>query len=271
LRCYAELIDHLPPARRQREQVVRLRPPVTLADLLETQGISPTLIDLALVNGCPCALDKPLGDGDRVSLYPVFEALDLTPVRRPRLRPLRRPRFVADAHLGGLARYLRLLGFDTRFENDPGDDALAEISATEHRVLLSRDLGLLARRRVTHGLWVPGTRPRAQLAWVVERLDLYRLSRPFTRCMPCNGTLEPVTRERVRDLIPERVLADFERFWCCRGCGRVYWRGSHYQRLRAFVDRLVGPGQPSSGVVCGQSDGLSCRAKDRKRPGSGIP
>jgi hypothetical protein len=270
LRCYAELNDHLPPARRQREQVVRLRPPATLADLIETQGIPPGTVELALVNGRPATLDRPLVDGDRVSLYPLFEALDLTPVPRPRPRPLRRPRFVADAHLGGLARYLRLLGFDTRFENDPGDDALAEISATEHRILLSRDLGLLARRRVTHGLWVPETRPREQLAWLVDRLDLYRLFRPFTRCMPCNGALEAVTREQVRDLVPARVLAAFERFWRCRGCGRIYWRGSHYERLVAFVERLAGRGRATPGVVHGPAAGLSCAARDRV-PGRADP
>jgi hypothetical protein len=187
----------------------------------------------------------------------MFEAMDVTVLERPRSRPLRRVRFVADAHLGGLARYLRLLGFDTRFENDPGDDALAEISAREHRILLSRDRALLERRRVSHGLWVPHTRPREQLAWVVERLDLYRLLRPFTRCMPCNGLLEPVSREQVADRVPERVLAVFDRFWRCRDCGRIYWRGSHYARLRDLVDRLRIPLRPPPGLVSEPSHRLS--------------
>jgi uncharacterized protein with PIN domain len=259
LRRYAELNDPLPPSRRQRDNPVTLAPPATLADLIEVAGIPPGAIELALVNGRPSSLDRPLQAGDRVSLYPMFEAMDVTALERLRSRPLRHVRFVADAHLGALARYLRLLGFDTRFENDPGDEALAEISAREHRILLSRDRALLDRRRVTHGLRVPHTRPREQLSWVVERLDLYRLLRPFTRCMPCNGLFEPVSAAQVADRVPERVLDAFDRFWRCRDCGRIYWRGSHYDRLKASVDRLRIPPRPLPGLVA------------EKRPGAASP
>ena len=244
LRCYAELNDYLPAHHRQRDFPVEIAAGADLAGLLGALAIPPEVVDLILVDGVSPGLGVALAGGERIALYPVFEAFDIAPVTGLRRDPLRQVRFVADAHLGRLARYLRLLGFDTLFENDLGDPELARISAEEGRILLSRDRGLLARSVVTHGLWVPSARPREQLAWVVQRLDLYRLIRPFSRCTVCNGVLEPVDTAGLRGELPERITNAFDAFWRCRGCGRVYWRGSHYQRLRALVDQVTaGPGR----------------------------
>jgi uncharacterized protein with PIN domain len=247
VRCYAELNDHLPRPHRYREVDLELAPARTLGELLDGRGIPVAEVEVALVNGVSCALDRVLRDGDRVSLYPVFEAMDVTALLRLRTSPLRGMRFVADAHLGRLARYLRLLGFDTLFENDPGDEALVQISEDQQRILLSRDRALLSRRCVTRGLWIPSTRPRQQLAYVVERLDLYPLFRPFTRCTLCNGELQRVSKSAVGTGVPPRVRAVFERFWRCEGCQRIYWQGSHYQRLRAMVKQLVSQRKDADG------------------------
>jgi hypothetical protein len=239
LRCYAELNDYLAPAERQRDQEVPLAGSMTLGALLARVGIPAAAVEIALIDGESRGLEHPLRGGERVSLYPVFEALDPTPLLLLREAPLRRVRFVADAHLGRLARYLRLLGFDTRYENDLGDAKLAAIARREGRILLSRDRALLAGPALTHGLWVPSTRPREQVAQVVERLDLYRLLRPFTRCTVCNGLLAAVDRAEVAAELPERVRRAFDAFWRCQGCGRLYWQGSHYQRLRALVEQIA--------------------------------
>ncbi|MEA3275233.1 MAG: Mut7-C RNAse domain-containing protein [Pseudomonadota bacterium] len=239
LRCYAELNDFLPPLRRQQESQLVLDETKAVAELIAEVGIPAAAVELVLVNGVSRGLDCPLRDGDRVSLYPMFEAFDVTPLLRLRSHPMRQVRFVADAHLGRLARYLRLLGFDTLFENDIGDSALARISAEKRRILLTRDRALLRRRLVNHGLWVPSTRPREQLAYVVGRLDLYALFRPFTRCTMCNGMLTPVPKATLEADLPPRVRAVFEDFWRCDDCGRVYWQGSHYDRLRVFVAQIT--------------------------------
>jgi uncharacterized protein with PIN domain len=242
LRLYAELNDWLPAAKRQRDLVIPLPAPVDVRTLLTKLGVSPDAVELILVNGVSRSLQDPVRDGDRVSLYPTFEAFDVTPLLQLRDTPLRRIAFAADAHLGRLARYLRLLGFDTLFENDPGDDVLARISAEEGRVLLSRDRALLRRPAVTHGLWVPTVRPREQLRYVLERLDLFRLVRPFTRCTVCNGPLAVADKRTLGDEVPSRVRAVFDDFWRCPNCGRIYWQGSHYERLSYFVDQMTAGG-----------------------------
>lgn len=243
LRCYAELNDYLAPARRQRDITVDFVAPAPLRHLAESLGIPHTEIELALLNGDSVDLETPVADGDRIALYPVFEAFDVQPALRLRARPLRAPRFLADAHLGKLAGYLRLLGFDTVHENDIGDPALVELAAREQRILLSRDRSLLMRRQVTHGCHLRSGDPLEQLRHLLARLQLCALIRPFSRCTVCNSPVEPVPKQALIDQLPESVAHLHDSFWRCSGCGRLYWRGSHWRTLRTLVDELChGPG-----------------------------
>jgi hypothetical protein len=176
-----------------------------------------------------------LCDGDRIAAYPMFETLDITPLLRVRPEPLRQPRFILDTHLGRLAAYLRLLGFDALYRNDAGDEALAATAAAERRILLTRDRGLLKRGQVTHGYCLRTTDSRRQLAEVVRRFDLSGAARPFTRCLRCNGLLAPVPKEAVLDRLPPLTRRNYDEFGRCETCGKVYWKGPHYDRLRSLV------------------------------------
>ena len=174
-----------------------------------------------------------------MSVYPVFETLDITPLLRVRERPLRVTRFIADAHLGALARLLRMLGFDTRFDN-PVDDAQVErIAAAEGRIVLTRDRELLMRRTITHGCYVREQAPQAQCREIIARLDLRRQARPLSRCLACNAPLQPLPRDDAITRVPPAVAARHARFSTCAGCKRVYWEGSHWQRMHAQVDALL--------------------------------
>jgi uncharacterized protein with PIN domain len=149
------------------------------------------------------------------------------------------PRFVLDVHLGKLARYLRLLGFDTLYERDYADAVIASISVSQSRILLTRDKGLLKRKEVTRAYWLRSTQPRAQIAEVVRVLDLRRGVELFTRCMVCNHTLQTVNEADVRDALPVGLRGQFGRVARCPGCERLYWPGSHYDRLAELVSSLV--------------------------------
>jgi uncharacterized protein with PIN domain/sulfur carrier protein ThiS len=240
IRCYAELNDFLAEPRRQRDFEVCTTAGRSVKDLLESLGIPHTEVDLLVVNGEPAGFEASVADGDRVAAYPVFEAFDVAGTTKVRPEPLRDTRFVLDGHLGRLAALLRLAGFDTRYRTDARDEELAAVSRDERRVLLTRDHGLLKRRAVTHGYFVRAVEPPEQLAEVIRRFQLARAARPFTRCMRCNELLVPVPSEAVLDRIPPRSRAHFDRFLQCTGCGRVYWQGSHYQRLQALLGRVLG-------------------------------
>ena len=244
-RFYAELNDFLPLARRQVGFVHSFEGRVSIKDTIESFGVPHTEVDLILVNGESVDFSYLVQEGDRVSVYPIFESIDITPLVRVRPRPLREPRFVLDTHLGRLMAYLRMLGFDTLYQNDYADKELAQISKREGRILLTRDRGLLKRSIVTHGYCVRETDPRRQLVEVLRHLNLFGAIAPFRRCIRCNALLQPVSKQAVIDRLPPKTRQYYDEFRICQGCDQIYWKGSHYQRMQQFVERILhqsGPG-----------------------------
>jgi uncharacterized protein with PIN domain len=238
-RFYEELNDYLPPERRKRTLTLEITGTPSVKDAIESLGVPHTEIDLILVDGRSVRFDRRLTGGERVAVYPEFERLDITPIHRLRPKPLREPRFVADVHLGTLARYLRLLGFDTLYRNDLDDAELARLTSAQKRILLTRDVGLLKRKAVVRGQWLRSRDPERQIEEVVEALHLKRAFRPFSRCMVCNGRLDGVPRNEVAALVPRRAFARFRSFKQCRDCQRVYWRGTHFLRLQRLVSQVT--------------------------------
>ena len=228
----------MPPEDRDRsvERPFTVRP--SIKDLIEAAGVPHTEVDLLLVNGESVDFAYPVRDGDRISVYPVFESFDIGAVTRVRPEPLRELRFVLDVHLGRLAAYLRMAGFDTIYRNDLDDAELAGIAAGG-RVLLTRDRGLLKRRAVTRGYWLRATAPRRQLAEVLRRFDLSRAVRPFCRCLRCNALVHPVPKADVITELPPRTRQYYDEFLRCPGCGRIYWRGGHFDTLRGLLEHAM--------------------------------
>lgn len=235
-RFYAELNDFLLEERRFQNIDFRFDVAPSVKDAVESVGVPHTEIDVILVNGDSVDFSYRLADGDRISVYPVFESLDVSDLVRLRPEPLRETRFVLDVHLGRLASLLRIAGFDTRYETDAPDADLVRTSVQERRVLLTRDVGLLKRSDLTHAYYVRSTERRKQLAEVLDRFDLRRNARPFTRCPRCNGLLEDVDRAAVEHLLEPGTVSSIDDFRRCRDCGRPYWRGAHQAGLDSLLE-----------------------------------
>jgi len=241
LRFYAELNDFLPAGRRRRDLTLTCSAQSPVRHLIEGCGVPHTEVELIVRGGESIGLESQVADGDRIAIYPMFEAFDVRPVLRLRARPLRHPRFLADAHLGALARGLRMLGFDTIWHNDLGDAVLVDQAAAEGRILLTRDRRLLMRQGVTHGCYLRQGSTGAQLGELVQRLQLCAEIAPFTRCLVCNEGIVPVTAEAVPDLVPPAVLARHDELWRCPGCNRIYWKGSHWAAMHRRIADLCAP------------------------------
>ncbi|MFE7891238.1 Mut7-C RNAse domain-containing protein [Streptomyces sp. NPDC057412] len=201
----------------------------TLGHVVESLGVPLTEVGTLLVDGRPV----PVAHVPRAG-----ESVTVRPVERPQRVPGAPLRFLLDVHLGTLARRLRLLGVDTAYEStDIGDPALAARSATEKRVMLSRDRGLLRRRELWAGGYVYSTRPEEQLRDVLDRFrpDL----RPWTRCTACNGTLRQATKDEVADQLAGGTRRTYDVFAQCTACGRAYWKGAHHEQLEAIVERAL--------------------------------
>jgi uncharacterized protein with PIN domain len=238
VRVYAELNEYLPSGLRYNTFLHTRLPGATVADIVNDLGLPSDIIDLILVNGASTDLSQGVNDGDRLSLYPVFESFDITSVTKLRPKPLRTIRFVLDVHLGKLAYYLRMLGFDTVYRNDFDDEDLLHIAVAEGRTLLSKDRELLTDERVQRCYRVREKHPRQQLVEVLNRFDLFGCCAPLQRCIRCNVILEPVEKRKVLDLLPPRVADVYQEFQHCAACDRVYWKGSHYERMMEFIDGI---------------------------------
>lgn len=239
-RFYEELNDFIARERRGRSFAAVCARAATTKHMIEALGVPHTEVELILVNGESSDFDRLLQEGDRVAVYPKFEAFDIGSLLRVRERPLRRLRFVADAHLGGLARLLRMAGFDTLYDNNIKDEEVEAIALADERVVLTRDRDLLKRRTITHGCYVHQLKAAHQLRELSDRLDLAGSLQPFTLCLNCNVPLRTVPKEAVLERLPPRVRELHDEFNACDQCQRVFWKGSHWKRMMALLAAATG-------------------------------
>jgi len=239
LRFYAELNDFLSPAQRGADINHEFERRASIKDMIEAFGVPHTEVEVILVNGRSVNFSYIVQDGDRISVYPVFESVDITPLLRLRPAPLRRPKFILDSNLGRLARYLRLLGLDCLYRNDYSDAEVASIASEQRRTVLTRDRTLLQRRIITHGYFVRAQLPREQVREVLARFDLYRQVAAFTRCTRCNGLLEVVDKQAISARLEPKTRKYFDNFSICSKCGQVFWQGSHHARMQQLVAALL--------------------------------
>ena len=229
-RFHDQLDELLRPDLRGRAFDWRSAENATAKHAIEALGVPHTEVGRLLVDGRVAGLGHVLREADELDVFPA-DASRPTPDEPP-------PRFLADAHLGGLARRLRLLGFDTELARDAPDRLLALLADVDERIVLSRDRELLKHRRVARGRYVRARSTDEQLREVLGHYGLRGSLRPFTRCLECNAPLRRTDRAEVSDRLPPRVAAEQREFTLCTGCRRVYWPGSHWQRLRSLVDSL---------------------------------
>jgi len=202
----------------------------TLKNAIEALGVPHTEVGALRVNGAPATLQRIVREGDYVEVETTKSGSD------PDLR------FVADAHLGGLARFLRMLGFDTLHRNAFSDEEIRRLAETEGRIVLTRDRELLKCREIARGAYVRALKSDAQLREVARRYGLEAQARPFSLCLACNLPLQRTERGAVAARVPPAVLELHEHFVRCPGCNGVFWPGSHYRHmlsvLRSSFDAL---------------------------------
>ncbi|MEE8495712.1 MAG: Mut7-C RNAse domain-containing protein [Xanthomonadales bacterium] len=237
-RFYEELNDFLPEAQRKVSFRHTFCGTPSVKDTVQAIGVPHTAIDLILVDRRSVDFAHRLRGGERIAVYPVFERLDISPIIRLRPKPLRETHFILDVHLGKLARHLRMLGFDAAYDRDRDDETIIDLSLEQKRIILTRDIGLLKQSRVTHGYWLRHQQPPEQLKEVLLSLDLLRQLHPFTRCMDCNGKIQPVAKNEISAQVAPEILGRFETFWRCQDCRKIYWQGSHYHQMLERIGKI---------------------------------
>ncbi|WP_372640771.1 Mut7-C RNAse domain-containing protein [Ancylomarina sp.] len=238
-RFYAELNDFLTLNRKQKAFVHAFKTPITVRETIESLGVPLSEVDMILVNGTSADFEHKLSECDYISVYPVFETLDVSVITKVRKTALRTTLFVVDTHLGKLAKYLRMLGFDTLYRSDIGDDEIIAVAKKEKRIILTRDKSLLRSKEISHGYFVRSTEKHEQLREVVDKFDLRSQFKSFTRCITCNTSLVKTDKEEIRNRVEEDIFRIFNAFFYCKQCDKLYWKGSHFKRMETYIRDLI--------------------------------
>lgn len=238
IRFHEELNDFLPMAKRKVSFEHHFKQADAVKDVIESLGVPHTEVDLIIVNDQSVTFDYKIKHGDQISVYPVSGSIDISTITHLQSAPFHEIKFVLDVHLGRLAAYLRMLGFDTLYQNNYEDSELANISVTEQRILLTCDKKLLMRKIITHGYYVRERHPKKQLLEIIKRFDLFNSFKPFTRCISCNSEIKAIDKEAIKARLMPRTQNDYNEFWQCSSCKKIYWKGSHYQRMQEQIKLL---------------------------------
>ncbi|HEX3421630.1 MAG TPA: Mut7-C RNAse domain-containing protein [Candidatus Udaeobacter sp.] len=208
----------------------------SIKDVIESCGVPHPEIDLILVNEQAVGFDQALTNDAEVEVFPVHDRGTLYTDKR--LQTIGLLRFVADVHLGGLTRNLRLLGFDVAYSQTANDRQLLDVMCRENRALLTRDRRLLMHAIVQHGYWPRSQNPNEQTIEIIRRFNLSELISPFTRCVRCNALLEEAAKAEIMDKLEPLTKIHYEQFRRCPGCKQIYWLGSHFPKLLKRIEEI---------------------------------
>jgi uncharacterized protein with PIN domain len=255
--CYLRFYDRLKSISNKERCIFYFNGKPAIIDIVESLGVPHTEVYLILKNQTIVSMYDWVYPGDFISVFPRMHTLFFDLYKQVLLDPAypkkikkefwnryqnyRIRQFVADVHLGKLVKYLRFLGVDVLYNPSWDDDELIEISVSNKRILLTQDKGILKNKRVQHGFYIIHRDPEKQLE---EFLNYFQIDfKPFTRCSLCNDLLIPITKQDLDNFpieIPESIKQSYSEFCYCKSCYKVYWEGSHYERLSSFFNKIFG-------------------------------
>ena len=207
--------------------------------IIESMGVPHTEVGRILVNEQSVNFNHQVHSGNTIIVHPASPEVDHISGLFHEGKLTIEPRFILDNHLGKLATYLRILGFDTLYENNYQDNQLEQIASEHTRILITRDRQLLMRKTIRYGCAVHSLIPGEQMTEVIHRFGLTKLLTPFHRCLHCNTILEPVRKEVILHRLEPLTRKYFHEFHICSRCDRVYWKGSHYDRMEKLISKLI--------------------------------
>lgn len=236
IKFYSSLNKLLKKGRRDKELSLELKLRQSVKDLIEAQGIPHTEIGLIIIDGKREESSYILKDGQKVEVYPAFND-----IKEPKFQNMIEypKKFILDVHLGKLAKYLRIFGIDTLYENYYSDEEIVETALKEGRVVLTRDRGVLKRKAVKYGYLIKSDESKEQLREIFLNFDLLPNVKPFFRCISCNGVLEKVDKEDVIDELEPLTRKYYNEFFRCTTCKKIYWKGGHRERMEEFADSFL--------------------------------
>jgi len=239
IRFYEELNNYLNADIRKQDIFIETKEGSSVGDIIGLFGVPCSVVDLILVNGQSSNFDYILQEKDHVSIYPVFERFNIESISMIKHSPLRKIKFLCDVHLGRLAKYLRMLGFDTFYKNAYDQNMLFKLLNEDKRILLSQDKKILLCKKIIRRYRIKQTGSGEQLREVISYFDLKNHIVPMSRCLECNGIVKAVPKEAVKHRIDRYTYDTNDEFTECTDCRKVFWKGSHYNSMMKQIRKIM--------------------------------
>jgi len=206
--------------------------------LIEALGVPHTEVGTILVNNIEVRTSYLVQGGDRIEVYSNFPAESKIEGLSQEQSSIEKDGLILDNHLGKLATYLRMFGFDAEYRNDYQDKELVEEVLQSGRILLTRDRGLLMHRLIQKGYCIRSLVPKQQLSEVFQRYNLLVNIQPFRRCLRCNNLLLPINKEAILERLQPLTCLYYDEYKICNSCDQIYWKGSHYESMMKFIEEI---------------------------------
>lgn len=235
---HGSLNDFLPKRKREQWVAYSFAGTPAVKDIIEACNVPHPEVGSITLDGSDASFSDLLNHQAKVEVFPVVPEGEGKPLPALQIPSPVPATFILDVHLGKLARYLRLLGVDTFYENDYDDATITHIAAYENRIVLTRDVGLLKHKPIKWGYWLRSQHSDEQLREVLVRFDLESQLAPFARCMACNGKIQEVEKQTIEHVLEPKTKQYFQTFYQCVHCLHVYWKGSHFDKMQGFLQRL---------------------------------
>lgn len=242
-----ELNEIIPKRKRGERIIVSFKGRQSIKHIIESLGVPHTEAGLLIVNNQTTDFDYIVQPGDIIQVHPACPRVDRLSGLFRNGRMTIEPRFILDNHLGKLAAYLRMFGFDAIYRNDYQDEELAYVTAELNRILLTRDRQLLMRKTIQFGYLIRSLDPENQVVEFFRRFNLTDQITPFHRCLRCNNPLKPIQKEAILDRLQPLTKKYFHEFHICPSCQQLYWKGSHYERMEYLIAKLVSASKNDEG------------------------
>ncbi|MCX7820547.1 MAG: Mut7-C ubiquitin/RNAse domain-containing protein [Brevinematales bacterium] len=239
-RLYVRLYGNLNQLVEQKYQtsfVYTFLLDTTLKDVIESIGIPHTEIGLILLDNKSVGWKTKVRDKARVSFFPLFYSFDVSKISKVYVK-LPKLKFICDVHLGKLAKYLRIMGFDCLYENNYKDEEIIKIGTSERRIILTMDRGILKNSKVKYGALIRSKNLRDQLRELDERFNIGKNKKLLSRCILCNKKLKPTTRKKATKKFAYLNDKFYSGFFYCSHCDKIYYKGSHYKKMLDYLENL---------------------------------
>lgn len=239
LRFYEELNEFIPEEKRKIRFSHTIPFRTSVKDLIESFNIPHTQVNMIIVNDEQRNFSYLVHDNDRISVYPFFHTFNVSSISKIHQKIPNKIRFIADQHLGKLARNLRMCGLDTEFNKHFHEVELVKRANKEERILLTKDHNILKRNDLSFGYFVYASDPEEQLEEVLLQFKLKNEIHFLSRCLECNALLTPIEKSKVENRLPDKVRALHNEFTYCNQCDKIYWQGTHYQKMKQKINTIL--------------------------------